>query len=265
MPKRRSSIPVFVFFSFLSFFFYVLSYTPIGRGLISILDTAFQPLRSGVFSAYAATRGEPSEVQRLKDQNAELLAKIASLESQQKDMQALRDQFQTTSPATSTLLPTRIIGLKAFLPGISAPEQIVIDKGSKDGVKTNDAVVYKNNLIGKVIVANDHVSLIDLVFRKGFSVTATTGETKALGISKGQSQGSILLDNVVLSDTLKKNDIVVTKGSTDSDESGIPPDLVIGKIISVDKKASNLFQTANVQPQIDVTRVSTLFIVLRSR
>ena len=265
MPKRRNVIPVFVIFLFISFFLYALSFTPVGNAVTGIFEYAANPIRSGLFSVYAQTKGQPTELQKLKDENTELISKLATYQAQAKEMQALRDQFQTTTQESSALLPTQIIGLKAFLPGISLPEQLVINKGIKDGVKTNDAVIYKNNLVGKVVIANAHVSLIDLAFKKGFSVTVTTTGSNALGISKGQGQGNILLDNVVLSDTLHTGDLVVTKGSADSDESGIPPGLVIGKITSIDKKASSLFQTAKIQPQVDVTRITTLFIVLRSQ
>lgn len=262
---RRSNLAiVFVFFLFISFLFYILSFTQVGKSIIGFLELGTVPIQRSVFSVYAASNSQPSELQRLKEQNAELEAQIAKYKEQDKEMQALRDQFATTTPASSSLLPSHIIGLKAFIPGVSLPEQIIIDKGKRDGITTNAAVIYKNNVVGKIAVANDHVSLIDLSFKKGFSVTATTSQTNSLGISKGQGQGSILLDNVVLSDSLKKDDLVVTKGSTDSDESGIPPGLVIGKIVSVDKKASNLFQTARVQPLIDITHVSTLFVVLKS-
>ncbi len=262
---QRSNIAiVFVFFLFLSFLFYILSLTSMGQSLTGFLELGTIPLQKSVFSAYAANNSHPSDLQKLKEQNAELESQLAKYKEQDKEMQALRDQFATTTPSSSSLLPVHIIGLKAFIPGVSLPEQIVIDKGRQDGITNNAAVIYKNNVVGKVAIANQHVSLVDLSFKKGFSVTATTSQTNSLGISKGQGQGSILLDNVVLSDSLMKGDLVVTKGSTDSDESGIPPGLVIGKILSVDKKASNLFQTARIQPLIDVTHLTTLFIVLKS-
>ena len=254
----------FVFFLFISFLFYVLSLTGVGRSLTGFLELGTRPLQKSIFLAYSASSNQPNELQKLREKNADLEAQIVKYKEQDKEMRALRDQFVTTTPASSTLLPVHIIGLKAFIPGISLPEQIIIDKGRKDGIKNNAAVVYKNNLIGKIAIANDHVSLVDLSFKKNFSVTATTSQTNALGISKGEGQGSILLDNVVLSDSLKKDDLVVTKGSTDSDESGIPPSLVIGKIISVDKKDSNLFQTAKIQPLTDITHMTTLFVVMRS-
>jgi rod shape-determining protein MreC len=262
--RRSNLITVFVFFLFLSFLFYTLSFTPVGKTLTGFLELGTSPLQKTIFSVYAS-HSEPSELQRVKDENAELQSQLAANREQEKEIQALRDQFATTTPTSSDLLPARVIGLKAFIPGVSLPEQIIIDKGSKDGLHTNDALIYKNNLVGQVAIANDHVSLVDLSFKKGFSVTASTSQTSALGISKGQGQGSILLDNVVLSDTLKKDDLVVTKGSTESDESGIPPGLVIGMITSIDKKASSLFQTAHVQPLVDITHATTLFVVLKSQ
>jgi len=261
---RRSNIAIsFVFFLFLSFFIYAFSLTSLGQSLIGIFELGTVPLQKTAFSVYAESNTKLSELQSLKNQNADLESQIVTYKEQDKEIQALRDQFATTSPSQSLLMPVHIIGLKAFIPGVSLPEQIIIDKGKKDGIRSSAAVIYKNNVIGKVVVANDHISLIDLVFKKGFSVTANTSKTNSLGISKGNGQGNIILDNVVLSDSLVKGDLVITKGSIDTDGSGIPPGLVIGKITSVDKKASNLFQTAQVQPLVDITHLTTLFVLLK--
>ena len=67
--------------------------------------------------------------------------------------------------------------------------------------------------------------------------------------------------NFVLSDKFEKGDVVVTKGNIDEQGNGIPPDLIVGKIISVHKNPSALFQTAEIESLVNVSRLDTVFIL----
>ena len=100
------------------------------------------------------------------------------------------------------------------------PEQIVIDKGEKDNVHVQNIVVYKNFLIGKISRQTDHLICCLICHLKGFSLPAFTSPTNAIGIVKGQGQETLLLDNVVCLKICRKNDSVVTQGTTDLDGSG---------------------------------------------
>ena len=246
-------------------FLYVFAQTSFGKAVTGTGELLLLPLRHGVFSVYAAaTQSELSPLEQLEEKIVELEAKLASTKEQEKEIAALRDQFSQPTPHPRSLLPVRIVGMKAFIPGFSLPEQIVIDKGGKDGVPKGAVVIYKNNLLGKISTTQDHIAVVDLTFKRDFSITATTLESGALGVVKGQGEGELLLDNVVLSDTLKKGDLVVTKGSTNLDGAGATPGLIIGKIVSVEKKASSLFQTAKVEGPLDITRLSTIFVQLKN-
>lgn len=70
-----------------------------------------------------------------------------------------------------------------------------------------------------------------------------------------------MLDNVVLAEGLEKDDLVSTKGDTDENGLGFPPDLVVGKIVSVNKKASNLFQSADIRSLVDFNKLETVFVI----
>ena len=94
-----------------------------------------------------------------------------------------------------------------------------------------------------------------------FSLTAKTLGTQAAGVVKGQGGGEIILDNVLLSNSLEKDDLVVTEGNINLDGSGFPADLVVGKIAAVSKNPSDLFQEAKVQSQLDFTKLGKVFVV----
>lgn len=181
--------------------------------------------------------------------------------SEQKEMQALRDQFETTTVASNNLLPAKIIGFEGFLPGVSRPTGIVLDRGSNDGVKTGFAVLYKNNLVGKVGKTTAHRSQVLLLSKSGWSFTANTAGSGANGLVTTEN-GDIYLKNVVLSDKISKKDLVVTKGDISVSGGGFPPDIVVGEVSSVDKKASSLFQTAKLQSFVDVTHLTSVFVFL---
>ncbi|MBI2443196.1 MAG: hypothetical protein HYV40_04810 [Candidatus Levybacteria bacterium] len=197
--------------------------------------------------------------QKSFDSNLDTLHNRASLVSTAQEIRALRDQFETTSIPSNTLLPAKIIGYEGYLPGVSRPTQLVVDKGSEDGVIAGLAVVYKNNLVGRVVKTVAHRSLVELLSKSGWSLTAKTSKTNADGLLRIED-GDILLQNVVLSDTLEKKDIVVTKGDQRIGQGGFPPDIVVGEIVSVDKKPSSLFQSAKVQSSVDVIHLTTVFI-----
>lgn len=259
MQKRGEFLSHFFLFLVLSFFTYLVFQTPIGSSLSGALQVVLHPLQRTFVAAYASmTKDTPSELQQLQNENTKLRLQLAE---QGREIQALHDQFATTSPSSQSLLPAKIVGFRSFIPGVSAPSQLVIDKGKSDGVSAGSVIVSNNVMIGRVSKVTDHGALVDLTSREGFSLTAKTSKTNALGIVTGKGNGDIVLENVVLSDKLEKDDLVLTKGSMNEDGIGAPPDLVIGKIASIDKKPSALFQTAKLAPLVDIKKLEMVFVL----
>jgi len=225
---------------------------------VPLINTLFAPLQRVLFgsSQYFGRVSESS----LQKENSVLLHQIIQYKQQQKDDAALRDQFQTSAIPTTHLLPAHIIAEPGFIPGQTAVEDFLIDQGSKNGIKDGMAVVYKDNLLGRVIETTTHVSHVVLVSNGTVSFAAKTLSSDALGVVKGQGGGDMLLDNVTLSQTLKNNDIVVTSGDMDMHGIGYPPNLVVGKIVSVQKDPSALFQRAHIVSLADITGLSLVFV-----
>jgi rod shape-determining protein MreC len=186
---------------------------------------------------------------------------MAKMKALEKDNAALRDQFKQGYPKAETLMPADVVGVPGFLPGVSAVEEIVIDKGSEDGVKVGRVVVFKNILIGRVERASAHLSVVDVISHEGISFTAETSKTSALGVLSGAGAGEMVLENVLLSDRLEKGDTVMSKGGVGVSGEGVPPGLVVGKIVSVKRQASSLFQSAEVASLVDVERLKMVFVM----
>ena len=121
------------------------------------------------------------------------------------------------------------------------------------------AVVVKNNLVGIISQISPNLSKVDLVNNSSSSFTAKT-QNGAVGIFKGGA--NLTLNNVLLSENLKTGELVLTKGDIDINGIGIPADLIVGKITSIEKNPSDLFQKAEVQTSIDFTKLTKVFVLL---
>lgn len=254
MQKRKNFFPVFMVFLILAVLLFVFSRIGFLRGLNGLFEQVTVPLQRMTFGiVHISSGGDKSELAKLKEENAHLTGELTKNKEQERENQALRDQFQVSSPAPRKLLPAHIIGIMSG--------GIVIDKGQSDGQKVGSVVVYKDNLVGKISKSSEHISVVELLTSKNISLTAKTVNTGALGVVNGSDDGMILR-NVVLSEKLQSGDIVSSKGSVDSRGLQFPPDLVIGKIVSVNKKASSLFQSAEVKSLVDIERLDIVFVMI---
>ncbi len=267
MRRRESIIITFALLVLLFFIIRVGSNWGIVLGVRGIFEKILSPFESLTLNISRAPSAifHDGELAKLKDENKKLLTDRAEFEKLKQDNQALRDQFQNSTTPTTNLLPAHIIGMPSFVPGVVTPDTLILDKGKSDGIAIGEAVILNDDLAGKISKVSIHTAEVTLVTSPNFSSTATTSQTNALGILKGEGNGDMILDNVLLSDQLKIGDAVITKGEETLDALGIAPNLIIGKIVSVDKKASSLFQTAKIKSLSQVSSASLLFIVLPSK
>lgn len=249
MSKHSYLLGSFFLFFFLGVCIFFLFQLPFFAPVRGIFESAFLPIERVLHSGSV---GKLTEVDSLKQQNAELTAQLAKDKQSEKEMAALKDQFAFSQAAARTLLPSHIIGTHDV-------DTYVLDKGESDGVKKGSIVVVKDILLGTVFETTPHTSILLTMSSPRQTISVHTSSTNALGIIRGTGGGRMLLDHVVLSDHLDDKDVVLTKGNSDKQ---IPPDLSIGKISSVDKKISDVFQQANVIPLLDISRISVVFISL---
>ena len=264
-PKRGKFVSIFLFFFIFSLLLLFVFQTNLGSTIRGPIENTFRPLQQVTYSFYGDAKAESnSEVDKLRSENQSLRIALAKQQELEREIKALHDQFATTSISSRTLLPAHIVGIKSFIPGFSLPAEIILDQGEREGVRVGQMVLSRDIIIGRVTHVSTHASRVELTTKEGFSITAKTSKTGAIGIIKGKGSGVMVLDNVLLSEKLEVNDIVMTKGSVNENGIGSPPDLILGRVISLNKKASELFQSAEVVPLVDVTQLKTVFILSQS-
>ena len=187
----------------------------------------------------------------------ELTEKLVTFELVKKDNEALKNQFETSGSTTVNLVAAKIIG---FQGDVRRPTELVINAGKKDNIQNGMTVISGKHLIGKIELVSNNYSVIETPFNDKFQVLAKLPSTNANGILIGR--GSFMLfDRVIITDLLKKDEVIVTKGEVNRSGVGVLPDIIIGKIVSISKRETAPFQAAEIVPLIDYSKLTEVFIV----
>lgn len=231
----------------------MISQTQLGFQLRSTLENItafiFQPVTHSSKNA---------EIEKLQKENAKLLSQLAQLEKLKRENNALSDQFAIQNPKSELLIPATIIGRFGDIAQDKTPYTIILNKGSDDGVAVGQGVVVDNVVVGKIKQVSINRSYLMPLFDEDIRISGKTASSS--GIVRGDGSGSIIFGNVTLKDTLKVGDLVVTSEDVVG-EKGFLPDLAIGTIQSIEKKSSDLFQSAKLKSPIDIAKVETVFII----
>jgi len=263
MKKRENFTPVFIFFFVLSILLLGLIRFNFLGVFWGALGDLFLPAQKFMHQSFQSifNLNKDEDVRKLKEENIDLIRQLVNQKKLEKDNLALRDQFQTTVIRSLFLLPARIIGAPNFVPGISEPSAFILDKGASDGVRLHQAVIYKDNLVGEISEVTQSRSKVRLITSASFSFPAKSLRNNTLGVVSGQGGRQMLFKNIIQEADIKEGDLIVSKGNEELKEGGFPPDLVIGKIVSIEKKPSALFQSANIISNLDFSSLTTVFII----
>lgn len=261
MRDRTYALPVFLFCLVVAVLLFLFGWLGWLRFVENSLQNVFFPVVA-VFHKQTAGN-ESMQEKAVHNANTLLAEKDAEIVKLQSDNKALYDQFQTTTPSPQSVLPAAVVGENSAVPNISFPEELVINKGSVDRVGKGYAVVADQQLVGIITDVSSHFSLVRLITNTASSLSVQDEKTGAIGIVKGQGSGSLLLDNVLLSDTLQVHDVIVSSGSKTVSGKGIPSNLILGRIVSIDKKPSSLFQSAQLAPIVSFDRLTAVFVIMQ--
>lgn len=143
--------------------------------------------------------------------------------------------------------------------------QVIIDKGIKDGIKKNMAVTTYGGLIGKVVKVSNNNSTIKLLtnddnFNK-VSVQIKTDNKYLYGIltSFNKKEGYYIVDGIDCSKDIKVGSLVSTTGMGDIFPSGI----LIGEVAKVDKDNFDLEAIIKVKPSVNVNNFNYVKVLRR--
>ena len=142
---------------------------------------------------------------------------------------------------------------------------LVIDKGSKNGIKKGDAVITPSGLIGKITSVSNFSSTVKLLttdeISNKISIKIETNDKYQYGLLIGYDKENNIykIEGITNSSNIEEGDLVTTTGLTDYFPSGI----LIGKVNRVVKDEYDLNSIVEVTPSVDFQDINTVTILNR--
>lgn len=190
---------------------------------------------------------------RLKAEIAEKTLDLTQLREFEKENVRLRDLLGFRESVEYQFIPAEIVALDPK----RRQNAVITETSSEFTVSSNLPVVNVDGLVGKTTsVIGDFVT-VELLTSPNCRAAARDANTRVLGIIRWTGGGTLLFDNVSLSDTIVVGDTVITSGL-----GGIfPEDLPIGTVASIGIGDSPFFKTIRVKPFVDFGALDELMIL----
>lgn len=247
----------FSIFIFLSLSILLLDQLNFLNPIKSVAQTVFLPAQytahaintgiSDTFSFLTFWKSGELRIKNLEQRNLELISQTNKIKSLEKENIELKKQLGVTRFSNNKLLPVQVLGKSRYL---------IVSAGTSDGVRENMTVIYLDNLVGKVIKTNPKASFVELPTDASSKIPAKINTVRA--VATGQFNSSIFLEKVAQNEEIKIDDVVLTTG----ENTDIYPNLIIGKITSIDSKETDIFKKATIKPIMDYAKLETVFIIL---
>lgn len=207
------------------------------------------------------------DVQELRHENEQLRDAVAHLTDENVQLEELKREnarlrqalgFQRAYPSLIGL-PAEVIGRDPT----SLLQYILVDKGSKDGVKAETPVVSPAGLVGRVVEVNEERSKVLLLIDVSSSAPAMIQNSRADGIVEGRWQlgGRLTLRYIPQGVVVKTGDMVITSGLGGT----FPKGLTIGQVTSVRQNDVEMLQEADVVPIVNFSGLESVTIIVGQR
>ncbi|RBW71595.1 rod shape-determining protein MreC [Bacillus taeanensis] len=191
------------------------------------------------------------------DEYAKLAYDVKELKEDNESLKALIDKKESLQDYN--VFPASIIA--------RSPDRwnklITIDKGQKDGIDQNMAVITPEGLIGKVLHAQEFSSTVQLIsaLDRTNRISAVVEDNEEIfGIIEGfNSEKQMLIFNATADIEIKEGAAIVTSGL-----GGVfPKGLIIGEVVEVKNDDYGLTKSAYVKPAANLYNIDHVMVVER--
>jgi len=198
-------------------------------------------------------------LQQTRQENQQLHTEVAQLRVGLQQERALAEQSRMLQKLLDMKMETPLKTTAAYvIAGAASPDfrTATIDKGTKDGLKPDMAVISPAGVVGRIILPTSRAAKIQLLIDRDAAAGAVTERGRAQGVVVGTGT-SLRFDNVSGTADLKVGDRVVTSGI----EGIYPKGFEIGQIESIERRAGE-FSAIIVRPTVEFSSIEAVLVVM---
>jgi rod shape-determining protein MreC len=189
-----------------------------------------------------------AEIEQLRTHERELQLQVmhaAALEQENAELRGLKASMLPSLIKNSIL--AEIISMETD----QLRQRIVVNKGARDGVSLNQAVVDGNGILGQVSRLGPWSAEIILVTdpEHAIPVEITRNSLRSIAVGSGNS-GELLLPYLAVNSDVKSGDLLVSSGLGGVFPAGLP----VARISGVRRESNQLLAQVRAQPLASIER-----------
>jgi rod shape-determining protein MreC len=231
------------------------------ESLASVPLSLLQQAASGIARQISETLGALADLQDLRRRNTELERALINFQAELVELRELRADYQRLAALQNyrganpdkQFLAATVIGRDTT----GLLRSIIVDRGTRDGVRVGMPVVTELGLVGRVYRVGATSAQVQLITDINSFVNARLQLTRAEGTVQGTAAGGLRMLYIPLSDDVRDGDSVVTSGIG----GNFPRGIAIGQVTSSRLDESKLFKEAQVRSLIDFNRLEIVLII----
>jgi rod shape-determining protein MreC len=232
----------------------------------SLLATSVQEVFYGFSEGVRGTTGMylnliniKKESEELKSKNQELQARLQQMADLEIENSRLKDLFEFKRSTKMEMKAAQVIARDL----VADHNTITINKGTMDGVKSGQAVISVQGVLGYVFRPTLHSSNVMLITDRYAVVDGIIQRTRTRGIVEGRSLTSLgmAFKYVEKAEDIKAGDVVVTGGLDNIFPKGFP----IATVESVEKKTFAVSPRIDLKPVADPYKVEEVFVITNAK
>lgn len=192
------------------------------------------------------------ENEALRLENQQLRKQLANLEEVRMSNERLRKLLDFQEEKGLPAVPARVVAVDAS----SWFRTVIIDKGKQDGLDEGQPVVVAEGVVGRIIKCAAHQSRVMLITDASSALAVLVQRSRTRAICRGEGD-SLVLEFAQRQDDIEVGDLVITSGT-----GGLfPKGLVVGRTSAVKRGNFGLFQTVEVEPLVDFSRLEEVLVL----
>ena len=205
-------------------------------------------LGTGSWNRYVDLRGMAELNDQLKTENLTLTARVNALQEAELENARLRGLLGYVEERTGAEIAARVIGVNP----VSTFLSVRLDRGGDHGVLRGASVVTPEGVVGRVVRVTGSYSDVVLVTDPNARTAVRVQRSRARAVAAGMGgDRPLLLENLLRTEDIEVGDTLITSGT----DGVFPPGLVVGRTVELQKRATGMFQSADVVPAVDMTRL----------
>ena len=223
----------------------------------------FSEVQRGVASALSGVRnvwGGYIGLRQVKRENDELKQRLAAAEVTLQQQRAMADRARGLAQLLQLRDSLSLKTVAAEIIGAGATPDfrtLTIDKGSRDGIRTDMAVIAPAGIAGRVVIPSARSAKVQLLVDLNAAAGALIERTRAQGVVVGSGGDRLRMDYVSDVADVVVGDLVVSSGI-----DGIyPKGFAIGKVEALER-SGGAYRRIIVRPAVDFSSLEEVLVVV---